>query len=48
MQNVLLALQLNVKQNLQRFREAIDRQEWIDYIPTTINAFYHSSFNKIG
>jgi predicted metalloendopeptidase len=48
MYNVLLLLQLNAKQNFQRFRKPIDRQEWIDYAPATIRTFYHSFLNKIG
>jgi predicted metalloendopeptidase len=46
--NVLLLLQLNAKRNFQRFGKSVDRQEWIDYAPATINTFYHSFLNKIG
>lgn len=47
MHNVLLILKLNVKKNLQSLREIIDRQEWIGYSPTIVNAFYNPSFNDI-
>lgn len=48
MQNILLLLQLNAKKSLQRLHQSVDRQEWIDYIPTMSNAFYHPLLNKIG
>jgi predicted metalloendopeptidase len=48
MQNILTLLQLNAKQNFIKLREPVTRQEWIDFAPTTMNAFYHSLFNKIG
>jgi hypothetical protein len=48
MHNVLLLLQLNAKQNFRRYREPVDRQEWIEYGPTTINAFYRPLFNDIS
>jgi hypothetical protein len=47
MQNVLLLLQLNAKKNFRRYRESVDRQEWIEHGPTTVNAFYRPLFNDI-
>ena len=48
MQNMVLLLQLNAKESLRRLHQSVDRQEWIDYTPTTSNAFYHPLLNKIG
>jgi len=48
MQNVLLLLQLNAKQKFRRYREPINREEWIEHGPTTINAFYRRLFNDIS
>ncbi|CAF2048361.1 unnamed protein product, partial [Rotaria magnacalcarata] len=46
--NVLLMLKLNVKKNLQALRQLLDREEWIGYTPTIVNAFYNPSFNDIS
>ena len=48
MRNVLLALEINSKKNLQRLREPIDRHEWTAHGPTSINAFYRPLFNDIS
>jgi predicted metalloendopeptidase len=48
MQNVLLLLQLKVKQNIQLLRETVNRQEWSEFGPTTINAYYNSMLNDIS
>jgi predicted metalloendopeptidase len=48
MKNVLLLLQLNAKQKFQKLRQPIDRQEWIEHGPTTVNAFYSYLFNDIS
>ncbi|CAM2712377.1 unnamed protein product [Rotaria socialis] len=46
--NVLLMLKLNAKKNLQVLRQLLDREEWIGYTPTIVNAFYNPSFNDIS
>jgi len=48
MQNVLLLLQLNAKENFQRLRERVNRQEWTEYAPTTMNAGYILLLNEMS
>ncbi len=48
MRNVLLLLKLNVKQNFQRLRKRVNRQEWTGYGPTTMNALYNCLLNEIS
>ncbi|UJR12864.1 hypothetical protein I4U23_017038 [Adineta vaga] len=46
-QNVLLMLQLNVKNSLHKLRESIDRKIWEYILPTDVNAYYRFAFNDI-
>jgi len=48
MQNILTLLQLKAKENFVKLREPVTRQEWMDFVPITMNAFYDSLFNEIG
>ena len=46
--NVLHLLQLNAKRHLQKLRQDINREEWTDHGPTTVNAFYRALYNEIS
>jgi predicted metalloendopeptidase len=48
MKNILILLQLNAKQNFQKLRKPINHQEWMDFSPTTVNAYYDNLLNQIG
>jgi hypothetical protein len=40
-------LQLNAKENFQRLRKRVNRQEWTEYVPAEMQAGYHRYFNEI-
>ncbi|CAF1045925.1 unnamed protein product [Adineta steineri] len=46
-QNILRMLQLNAKKNLLKLHKSVDRKNWDDTFPTTVNAYYRPSFNDI-
>ncbi|CAF3681611.1 unnamed protein product [Adineta steineri] len=47
MPNVLSAIQLNSKANLQMLRYPIDSKEWNDILPTNVNAIHRLLANEI-
>jgi hypothetical protein len=48
MPNILISIQLYSKRELQALRDPVDRQEWIDIQPTTIDAVHQLPSNEIS
>ncbi len=39
---------IDVKENLRKLREPINRKAWAYILPTDINAYYRTAFNDIS